>query len=217
MQRLKVVRLVLLAAFAVSIVSVASASAALPEFTGPFPKTFTSTSGKGALETVGGKTVTCTSDTTDEGKITGEKTATAVVLFSGCKSGIVSCNSPGQAAGVIDTVPLTGTLGYISKAEKRVGLLLVPTTGELFVEFECTGFAKSKVKGAVIGELTPVNKKTKTFTLAFKQTKGKQAITKFEGGATEILESSLNGGAFEQAGEETTDTLTLTEEGEIKA
>jgi hypothetical protein len=76
---------------------------------------------------------------------------------------------------------------------------------------------RARASGEVIGEITPVNKKTKTFTLSFKQSKGKQAITKFEGGATEILESSLNGGAFEQSGEETTDTLTLTEEAEIKA
>src|SRR5581483_11264539 len=128
MQRMKLVRLTLVAVFALSLSSVASASAALPEFKGPFPKSFTSTSGKGTLETVGGKTVTCTSDTTDGGKITGEKTVTIeAVLFSGCKSGIVNCNSPGQASGVIDTVALTGTLGYISKAEKRVGLLLAPS------------------------------------------------------------------------------------------
>jgi len=231
MRRIGMIGLVVLSVLGLSAVTSGTASAAtcgeagtLPCFVGPYPKPFTSTSGKGKLETVGKKTVTCEADTND-GEITGEKTDTVLVDFTGCKSSGVSCNTPKDNPGEILTVLLASTLGYINKAAKTVGILLAPKEGTFFVEFECTGFAKSKVTGSVIGELKPPTGKnfnedilaSEAYSLVFKQTLGVQAITKFEGGEEEFLKSSLNGGTAEQAGEETTDSITFSTLTEVKA
>ena len=62
MQRIRTTGLCLVAALAIFATAAASASAALPEFSPPFSKTFTSKSEGTVLETVGGKKVTCKAD-----------------------------------------------------------------------------------------------------------------------------------------------------------
>jgi len=186
---------------------------------------FTSTSGTGHLVT-GGNKINCTKDT-NSGFITTSKTVGLVlVTFTGCKLEaffeIFECKSKGAAKEEIMTVNLKGTLGYINKSTKLVGVKLEPETASEYTEgeIECAG-NKVKVTGAVIGDASPTNTKSTTGTLEFKASGTKQGAESIEiEGKTETgikLKSSLNGGAAEEAAEETTDTLTFSESVELMA
>lgn len=183
---------------------------------------FESTSGAGTLETKGGEKISCTSDS-DTGEITGPKSVSNVsVTFKGCSTTVFkfACTSSGQASGVIKTNLLKGEIGYLNKSKKEVGLELEPeTSGGFFAEFECAGIVSIKVRGHVIGKITPVNTMTDEYDLVFEQASGVQKYTEFEGGpAGQVLESTKNGGSsYEQSGEETSDKVITSEEGEIAA
>lgn len=197
-------------------------------------KGITSTSGAGTLETAGGTKVKCTADS-DVGTASGTKKVVKVVVkFTGCTSTLgVKCTTEKAAAGEIITEELEGEIGYISKAAKTVGLDLWPSSRtaaekknhefkKLEAKFVCAGFITSEVRGSIIGKVTETNKKTTKLTLTYvKGAKaGEQELKKLEGVEGEVedvLESSLNGGAFEKSNEETTDTNTYEEEVELKA
>ena len=69
------------------------------------------------------------------------------VTFTGCALfGSSPCNSSGKAEGEIETNPLKGTLGYISKSAKEVGVELEPAkkNGE-FAKFVCAGALETVV------------------------------------------------------------------------
>jgi hypothetical protein len=204
MKRFRPIGLALLAMFAVAAASAATASAALPEFETTATLTGKSKAGeKTILQTLAGTKVECESGATKSGKAT-EKTKqiTGVVIsFTGCKSSGFSCESSGAGAGNIVTNEITATLGYINKTAKTVGLLFaVAKAGGFFVEFNCAGgIVKNKVLGQLICPIEPVNTKTTKFTLTCKQEKGDQAVTKFEGGETEVLKTSVNGGTEEDS------------------
>ena len=223
MTRLQTLGVALIAVLALAAVAVSSASAATcttkPCFTGTFPNTYTSSSGAGTLETKSGTKVKCSSDSTEGGEITGEKTGKLKsVVFKGCESSGFKCSTKGAASGEIKTVELETTLGYINKSTKEVGIALKPKGGGDFVTFECTALVKVTVKGAVIGVMTPVNSETMKYTLKFTQTGGKQTPQKFEGGSTDILESEIDGsGKFEESGEQTEDALTLAKTTKLEA
>lgn len=106
------------------------------------------------------------------------------VTFLGCilLSNGEPCNSPGQASGVILTVPLLATLVYLKKPKAiPVGILLEPETGKTFVEIECVGGTKGNVEGALIGEISePYNTEITTSTASFKIVGGKQQWAKIE-------------------------------------
>jgi hypothetical protein len=209
----------LVAATAIGAAAATSASAALPGFTGPFPKAFTSTSKTSTLETIGKAKVTCKADT-DAGQITGETTGTVTIKFTGCATKGFLCTSPGAAAaGEIVTHPLTSTLGYINRETKEVGIDYSNPAGALLAEFTC-GNIVAAVKGSVIGKITPVNKfviPPGHFTVRFAQKAGKQNITKLAGRPIDILETALNGGPFEPSGLSSTDLIKFAEPVEIKA
>ncbi len=74
---------------------------------------------------------------------------------------------------------LNGTLGYINKAEKKVGLMLVPAKQPIA---SCYQQAQNKVyAGELIGTITPLNYRTNRFTLHFEQGGGKEFPLWFEG------------------------------------
>jgi hypothetical protein len=211
MSRLRTVALCLIAMFAIGAVSAASASA-LPEFTGPFPKPFSSTSKTSILETVGKTKVKCTADT-NAGEVTGPTTGLVRIRFTGCESKTFPCNSPGAAAGEIVTTVLSGILGYVNRETKEVGLDLSNPAGALLAEFQCVNL-RFAVRGSVIGKVTPVNKPVippSRFIVKFVQKAGKQSIMKLAGGPVDILETSVNGGPFEPSGLSSTDALLFKE------
>jgi len=225
MKRIRIIGLALVAVFAISAIASATASAAKPEFVfAGIKKGLKAKSGSATLETASKEKVTCTSSS-NGGEIEGgngsKKVTGIIVKFKGCKSSGFACSTSGAASEEIITNSLSGELGYIKAAEKTVGLDLLPTGGGEFVEFNCAGgIVKVKVKGSVIGQITPVNKKVTTaehFTLTFTQSGGKQGIEKFETGVKDTLETSKNGGAFEGSAEAATAEVTGEETVEISA
>jgi hypothetical protein len=217
--RSRIAGLCLVATFLTLIISVSEASAALPEFRGPFPNKFASTSGKTTLETVTGLKVVCKKDTAT-GEVTGPKTDSVTITLIGCVLNGIVCNTPGVAAGDIVTSPLFSTLGYINKAKKEVGDSLENPTGAPFAQFICGSGLTVTVTGSVIGRIKPINTlipPPKHFKIAFKQAAGKQKSPKLEGGPIDVLGVSLNGGPSEEAGLSSTETLTFAAPTEVSA
>jgi antitoxin (DNA-binding transcriptional repressor) of toxin-antitoxin stability system len=218
MKRLRSVAFCSVAALAVSAVVAGSASAALPEFSGPFPKPLKSKGGKALIETAGVK-LTCTA-LTDVGEVLGAKNGKVVVRLTGCSADGFTCTTPGAAEGEMVTSELSTTLGYINKEKREVGIALAAVSPTPFEEFECAGL-KIVVEGSVIGKLTPINKRVKPtshFTLKFTQKKSVQTPRKLEGEPVDVLEGHLAGEPLMlAAGLKAKDEITLVETGEIKA
>jgi len=207
MKRMRVMGLCLVAVFAVGAATAASASA-LPEFTGPFPKAFTSTSKASLFETVGANKTKCSADT-NSGAITGPQSGEIKIVFTGCKLGKTPCNTLGVPPGTIATSLLSMRIGYINKAKKEVGADLVEPAGLPILEYGCGSSVFVHVVGSVIGRITPINKlvtPSGVFKLKFAQALGVQKIPSLEASPVDILESSF-GGPFEVTGLASTDAI----------
>jgi hypothetical protein len=206
----------------VSAAAVASASAALPEFEGPFPKHFVASQLKtGKLETVGGNTVECSGGSA-LGFIRSEKdllVSGSGITYTGCAGagfGQGKCQST-STEGEITTSQLLGLLGYINKAAKEVGILFEPDNAAPdFSTFKCKtilGEETLLVKGTVVCPITPVNTATDSYALNCNQEKGVQKPLGFEGATGDTLMTEGKGPkpfAFEQSAIETKfDVLTL--------
>ena len=235
------VRTILLAAVTVvafSAIAVSSATAS-PEFiktAGVYPIKFTGAPTNAVtlpptLESSLG-TVKCTNDSSS-GEITkdGMESTKIAVTFTGCTLGTSNCTTSGQAAGTIVANPLMGLLGTASGAVAKnvTGLLLALTSNTLepgpltstgaFASFTC-GIVPVTVTGkGVIGRITPLGAKSKTFKLTFSTEAGpKQELNELTllTGTKETSVSLIVGG--KEAGQMSEDTLTLLAgaEGEIK-
>lgn len=216
MKRYRIIGVVLLAVCAVSAVASANASAALPEFLPTSGvKIIGKATSKAILQTVAGTKVEC-SGGSSEGEISGAKTVTKVkITFTGCKASGFACETEKAGKETIVTHEITGTLGYINKATPEVGILFATTkAGDFFTEFNCAGgIVKNKVLGSVICPIGEVNKSLEKFTLKCAQKAGVQIPTKFEGGETEGLKTSINGGTEEGSAEEATAEINTTPKG----
>ncbi len=167
------------------------------------------------------------------------------VTFEGCKAfGALPCKSSGAAEEEININPLKGTLGYINKGAKTVGVLLEPVEKHgAFAKFECAEVIETvvgvgnKTEGAhydpkkggndgIISPITPVNTMTSSFEQVYSVNPATEENipSKFEGGKTALLEDYL-WNIFEAphvtlqwsaAGEEVTNVNTPEEPGEIK-
>ncbi len=136
-----------------------------------------------------------------------------VATFSKCKFAGLPCQS-GAKKETITTNSLAGELGYVSKAGPVVGASLFaeaePGKG-LEAEFTCTGAAKIRVHGGVIGGQTgDINKFSKESTTTYEVEEAelipgfKSVVNKdrnFEGGPTIILLTEFEQGkGWEPAG-----------------
>jgi len=204
MRKLTIIGATITALVALSAIASTMATAALPEFNKTKVK-FTSFSGPGTLQVAGGNKIECATDT-DEGEITGPKTVTLTVDFRTCKIfGLIGAHSLGDAENTILTAA-TGTLCYLNKAKKEVGLVLTPT-GLLHIEAPSAG-SLALIKGTLIGRLTPVNTTTLRGELILKQTEGKQELLACEELAGEThLSTAENEGEYKASGEQTTDAI----------
>lgn len=212
MRRTRVIGLALAATLSVAAVTAGSALAALPEFSGPFSKPFTSSSKSALFETVGGKKLKCTS-VANSGEITSPNTGTITITFSGCKLGKLQCNTPGAAPGTIVTSLLQVAIHYINQAKKIVGADLFEPGGSPIMSYACGPAIRGIVIGSVIGRLTPINKlviPSAVFKLVFQQTLGNQKYPNLEGGPIDILETSY-GGPFEATGLASVDSILFAE------
>jgi len=178
------------------------------------------------LETVGGSTVIC-GEVASKGEYTGPKTVgNLVTTFGQCEiteDGILlKCTSAGAAEeGEISTSTLDGKLGVVKKVEEhgevtvlKEGIALFPASGEVVAEFSCDGSlgpykisVPVKVTGSVVHDVEG-NKMVSTEVEKFTQTKGKQNPEAFqEPSETDVLETSVSGGADEQSGMKLRTTL----------
>jgi hypothetical protein len=239
MKRMRIIGLALVALLAVSAVTVASASAALPELLNKegkelAKKTVTTTdTAVSTLENTAKETVTC-STSSSTGTASGTKNlVNAVVTFNGCKSSLGGACSNAGAEEIV-TNKLEGQIGYIEpKTNKEVGLDLWPasrTAAEkekhefkaIFVKFTCGTFAGDEVRGGVIGKIANVNSLSTTNTLTYAKgaNAGEQAIKKLEGveaGFENVLEAQLFFFGFKKADEQSTQSVTYEEPAEVKA
>jgi hypothetical protein len=224
MQYFRFLGLAVLAALSVMAVmgaGIASASEPTAVVTSPntFPVAFDGTGGAGELNTTSNHQVACTASTS-KGEISSASTAQNIeVTFTGCKAffGLVSCNTSGQAAGVVKTNVLHGTLVYLSGSTK--GLLLKPKSGTTFATLECGGTTIT-VTGEVLGKLVQVSHTE--WTLHFEMVeKGHQNPASYQNpvgcaaiSTTEALKATGTGGftpfAASSAGIKGTQTITLT-------
>jgi hypothetical protein len=112
----------------------ATASAALPEALGNvIGNTFSGTSAEGMLEDPTSKISVRCKKGTASGELTGPKTGTGTGSTEGCTIAGLSIQSLGDKLGTI-LVPATGTLCYISKAKKEVGILYALPVGGIHLE-----------------------------------------------------------------------------------
>lgn len=172
------------------------------------------------LETVGGTKITCTEEIST-GEYTGLKTIGKMVAeFSNCETNKLKCESPGAGFGKINTHPLGGPIGFetevIPASKDHLASELHSESGNV-AEFECAGL-KVAVKGSVLHKIT-ANSMKLTATEKFTASKGKQKPEHFAGGVAKehILETSLNGGTFEQSGQTITSILTNEEKVEANS
>jgi hypothetical protein len=215
--RIRTLGLALVAVFALSVVTAATASAlpTLPELVNSkgealVKKKYKSTSGKSTLENTKSEKITCKEDT-DEGETTGLSTSTSTVKFKGCESSGVSCKTSGASSGEIVT-SAKGTLEWINEKEQEVGLLLETEKKTI----TCL-IIKKEVEGSVLGIMTPVNKLVtppETFSLAFKQKKGVQEPSEYEMEGKKVKVKTTTNGV--ESGLETTDALTFEEAAELR-
>lgn len=213
MRHLRMLPLTLVAC-AVAAVFASAASAALPEF-GVTPNKITLKSGAGEL--VGALTIKCKTDK-GSGEVTGAKTTKVTVDFEGCTVLGIAANSEGDASGII-LVAATGELCYLkgsTKAAPKVGLY---STLPAAVKIVSAG-VKSEVKGSVIGEVLPLNKKSLTGTVEFAKANQTECFPENEGKGTakkHTLEAKTGSGAFAKAEEVTKEEVTFEKEEEVKA
>jgi hypothetical protein len=201
MKRISMMGLSLVAAFALSALVAGGALAAKHVNTGPLH--FTSTSGIAFLEVEPEGKIECKVSHT-VGEETSATGGTVTATFEGCETLGKKCNSAGQGVGTIVTKLLAEEVGYVNKAKAEIGTDFKPASGEFNAEFGCPGSPalSIRVKGSVIGKLTPANVSSTEAKSTLQKAVGKQEIEKFEGGPKDTLisETSVEGGPFSAAG-----------------
>jgi hypothetical protein len=220
MNRPKEVATSLIVVVALAAFAATSASAAKPEFSPLSGNSSTSAGGKAKFTEKGGiAAVECTSSSGSR-TVTGAKGGTFSETFKGCTA-LLSGKCTGLTNSTAGEITVAGTfaLRYIKKESDKTALafLIEP------VHFECEKTVTLiSVKGCVAGEITPINTKTKTFSVALKQSGGVETIKEIlneAGTASEscVLKAEKNGEAEKEAGQENTDTITLETEEEVSA
>jgi hypothetical protein len=205
MKRVKIGGLCLMSVCLMAVFAVAGSASAAPLLFIPhkgYPYHMAGTGGTANLETVNGHVVTAAS-TDDLALVLNATLADLKIEFLKVKEEFGSaCHNDGKSEAVL--VSLLGHLGFADPGNKPAILTLVPSG----FEFECLGgFAKIKVRGSVIGEITKpaLNTAAEEEEVVFAQSKGVQALQTFLIGSEtrEHLteESALNSETFEQSGQ----------------
>jgi hypothetical protein len=237
--------MLLIAALAVSGVGVSAASAALPEFgTSSFPVAYAFTSSQATKfeVTAVGSYITCTG-VSAEGRITGAKALTANFDLTNCtyefgSGGENGCTSKGANLREIRSESLKGSLVYIAKASKEVGIVFnpyekakeigkeLPPPPPTFATFVCGEGRSIKytmtLRNGVIVPVTSLNTLTKSYKLKFAVSGGLQVPATYENASGEkvrnLLETDLTdeGRTFYEGGMETAGTLTTANNIEVK-
>ncbi len=221
---LKVKSRTMLVAFAtvltIAALTAAGASAALPEFAPSnhkYPDRFTFSSSEAKFEDAAGARGTC-EGVRGLGSIVGPKEVDATMQLRNCKFGTSPCyNTTVGSEKYIQSVALVGTLGYVTKETKVVGLRLEPEskTAE-FAQFKC-GLLALELGRKLIGDVSPVNKLLKEFSLNYAQSKGVQLSNQLEGGLSGEQLHWTYSSEWEDWGLETSPKIATETTGEILA
>jgi hypothetical protein len=194
----------LVAVFAFAAVASASALAALPEFIPsegakwPITMEGSAATASGRFDTINGHNWECSGNRV-KGEITAAKALSATLELTNCSN----LNEGGfQTGEEVGTVVLSGkgTLVYLNKAEKKVGILdEIPAT-EIRSE---GGQVNIHVRGKLLIPITPINTSTTKFTLPIHGEGGLQEHRTYENEKGEVikghLEYAFNGGAYKEA------------------
>jgi hypothetical protein len=216
MQLRKIASLALVVVFALCAFASASALAAEPNVVllsgETFPVKFEGTSGKGVLETIKGTTIKCSSGSST-GEITAAKTGTATITFKGCEALSQKCETTGaKEKGEIVTSGTT-LLVYDNIKTGELGVADLLTVNETTIK--CTALVSIKVKGTILLLIKKINEEGTKFELVVKQTSGKPEDKNYWTSTTgteqhPLLLSSINGGAFEESGDESAENKITT-------
>jgi phospholipase C len=180
------------------------------------------------LETTTHFQLSCTGQK-GSGEITGPRSASARMTFTGCENAATgSCQSEGAAAGEVRTGTLQGRLDFIkhriseTKIVISAGLALgSPGFGTPVAVLECGeplgGMGTQlTLQGGAIAAIVSEDRMVIANGLKFAATGTKQKPEAFEGGPSEALQASVAGGAFEPAGLTLKSTLSGEELLEVK-
>ncbi|HEX4437188.1 MAG TPA: hypothetical protein VH061_10375 [Solirubrobacteraceae bacterium] len=214
---MKYLKTTLLVAMTMCTIGVASAWAALPEFSGEFPDGFKGASTSPKFEASGGAIVLECEKTEDVGTINSAKSLTFDILYLGCSAKVLGI-SVGKCTGLNDTttgsilLKGTTTLGF------ELGTLIpvmVQSIGTL--HYEC-GSTLVVVSGCMVGTITLA--KSSTGEWLFKGSGGKQEFTDYTNDKGEmiscLLETSVNGGSAKEANLIWHEVLTFVKPVEVK-
>jgi hypothetical protein len=136
----------------------------------------------------------------EAGDVTSPTSVGRVTLtLKACETLRKHCASPGATSGTIESAPLVGTLGYISRSPLQVGVDLRSEAEGSWATVDCEGLILS-VEGSLIaalaGNLNVFAKVTES-TVAV-TAEGFQAVQSFEGEQADVLTTTVNGsGPFE--------------------
>jgi hypothetical protein len=170
-RRMAILSMAVLAVMAMA-ASAASASAASPEFGSlgaKFPDKFT-VSGSGLnVETPATGALGSCSKATGSGSITGHKSGTATLSFTGCSAMPKFCGSgeKGFKTAELETIPV-----YLNKAQSphAVDVLFRPKVGNTFATLTCGGLPETgRLIGSVLATISPVNFLRSNYTVTFSQ------------------------------------------------
>jgi phospholipase C len=162
------------------------------------------------------------------GEIAGPQSLSVRITFTGCETPAKApCQSEGAAAGEIATNTLQGKLDFIKNHLSGTKMLIsvglsIGSGGAPAATFECSeplgGLgAQVTLQGAAIAAVVSEDRMVAANTLKFTATGPKQKPESFEVGPTEVLQASLAGGIFEQAGLNLKSTFSGEELLEVKA
>ena len=170
----------LIAVLALGALSAAPAFAGLPEFgklnSGNRKLTLTSSSGT-AFENY--NFIFRCDSSSGTGELTGAKTGTIILKFTGCVLNRASCSSPGDSPGEITTASLPAELVYTSK-EKHEAALVVNYKQTDFAAWRCEAASEGGIHGSIIAPITAVNTKTTSHALDFVAKEYTQQPTSYE-------------------------------------
>ncbi|HTW41447.1 MAG TPA: IPT/TIG domain-containing protein [Solirubrobacteraceae bacterium] len=161
---------------------------------------FSAANGASTIETVHKQEIACTGERT-AGEWAGAKLLTAVTLtLTGCQLQGAACTSAGAPSGELDISGLEGTLGWEVEEHDAVAIdLYAAARGAQLASATCAASAVT-LAGSVLAPIVPVNRMTEAFTVKYGASKGIQKPEHLEGEANDVLELSLAGSPFEQAG-----------------
>jgi opacity protein-like surface antigen len=203
----------LLAAFVMSAFAAASASAALPEFKGETGK-ITGTMGKAKFSALGASWA-CEKGTNSGEYVNSTTLGNVALTFKNCNKAQMECytHENGPSSVELALSGLQAKLGYLAKATKVVGLKFEMAKNKC----EDEDFGEQKYVGNLIGSITPINTKTKSFTVHIVVVAAKQEFVALEGEASNPFKVTSGVTSFGEIAEVAEVHFTTEKETEIAA